>query len=913
VSDNKASFALAANLEIAGHDFTGIIGYVEVEGVAVSARWISNDQELTFLSLAESLGFNYMPSIGMLEAQLVGAEFTYHDNSKCVTISVELEPAKITLKGSNGSFGLQLIFAGENGETFSLSDLPILGSMLSSNDYIQLKKLAVTCENGKSSFNAVGKFSFLNSEISFESDKNPTTISSSTDANPTTTSLSTDVNESKDGIKWIEINKTISIIRLGRVGVAFKDGKVNIYIDGGFSVSLLTADFLGLRLGIPIPIEGGTFDFGLSGLLISLNKPPISITGGLYKVPEDAVLYNGMLNLKFNDFNIAAIGSYGEITDKETGEKSPSLFIYAALLTPLGGPGCFYITGIALGFGINRTIKMPSLHDVPKFPLVQLVMGTGSLKADDESSQALAALSDHIKPSQDDYFAAIGVKFTSYSIATSFALLVVEFGNKLRISLLGQSVITMPPNLPKDKKPIMYAELALRAILDFDVGYFEVMAALTNESYILDGRCKLTGGFVFAMWTKGDRAGDFIISLGGCHHPLFASKKHLYPSADKLGINWAINDNLTLKGQGYFAVTHSCVMAGCDIAINYCADNLKAWLNAYASFYMLWKPLHYDIRVGIKIGVSYTIKIWFIKATIKVELGASLHLWGPEFSGTATINLYLFSFTIKFGANALQSPPPINWNEFRQSFLPKELPQEHGQKMLGEGAPTCRIQFTDGILSEGRDVKDNNTVFISPQEFRIVIRTDIPSTSVKFQGITVKSNSQFGIAPMHLTEVGCEQTIVIRTTNGSGELNQGAFEHVLLCENVSAALWGKNPGPISDPIKNQIIGMEIRIKPLNLSESFSTYNIKDLAELILREGKGWGKDDVISEPKEPKYMDKPDKEKLEKQVKQLNEIFEHLLPEPRYAENGIYDAPMDYFWATPQIRETGVKYSAQRN
>ena len=48
-----------------------------------------------------------------------------------------------------------------------------------------------------------------------------------------------------------------------------------------------------------------------------------------------------------------------------------------------------------------------------------------------------------------------------------------------------------------------------------------------------------------------------------------------------------------------------------------------------------------------------------------------MHLWGPDFSGTAKIDLSVISFTIAFGAGASQAPEPLKeWSNFQQSFLP---------------------------------------------------------------------------------------------------------------------------------------------------------------------------------------------------------------------------------------------------
>ena len=57
---------------------------------------------------------------------------------------------------------------------------------------------------------------------------------------------------------------------------------------------------------------------------------------------------------------------------------------------------------------------------------------------------------------------------------------------------------------------------------------------------------------------------------------------------------------------------------------------------------------------------------------LKASLGADLHIWGPEFGGTARIKVFLFSFTIKFGDQGSQLPQAIPWSDFRGSFLPAD-------------------------------------------------------------------------------------------------------------------------------------------------------------------------------------------------------------------------------------------------
>ena len=73
--------------------------------------------------------------------------------------------------------------------------------------------------------------------------------------------------------------------------------------------------------------------------------------------------YNGVALLKMQELSLSAIGSYAYVNGK------PSLFIYAALNYPLGGPPFFFVTGVSMGFGYNRALKMPSVSKVLEFPV----------------------------------------------------------------------------------------------------------------------------------------------------------------------------------------------------------------------------------------------------------------------------------------------------------------------------------------------------------------------------------------------------------------------------------------------------------------------------------------------------------------------------------------------------------------
>ena len=91
---------------------------------------------------------------------------------------------------------------------------------------------------------------------------------------------------------------------------------------------------------------------------------------------------------------------------------------------------------------------------------------------------------------------AAGIKFTTFELINSNALIVVSFGTYLEIDLLGTSTIKLPQAGPA----FAYAELDLEVVIAPDEGVFKASLILSAESFVLDPKCRLTGGFAFYVW-----------------------------------------------------------------------------------------------------------------------------------------------------------------------------------------------------------------------------------------------------------------------------------------------------------------------------------------------------------------------------------------------------------------------------
>src|SRR5581483_2539289 len=258
-------------------------------------------------------------------------------------------------------------------------------------------------------------------------------------------------------------------------------------------------------------------------------------------------------------------------------------------------------------------------------------------------------------------------RFTIASAVDCFALVVVQFGNEFEFTLLGLARFRKPNDL--SAKPICYVEMQILMTIKPSEGSFKLQALLTSNSWIINEDCKLTGGFAVFVWFDGPHKDDFIVTLGG-YHPRFRRPDH-YPLVPRLGLNWPVNDNLSIKGGVYLAFTSSCVMLGAKLEATFHSGRVSAWFTAYLDVIVAWSPLHFEVDIG----VSLRVEAAFTVTTLKVMISATVQMWGPPVGGLARVNLTLLSFDIplevSFGKSREEAKPKLidSWAQFCRSFL----------------------------------------------------------------------------------------------------------------------------------------------------------------------------------------------------------------------------------------------------
>jgi hypothetical protein len=561
----------------------------------------------------------------------------------------------------------------------------------------------------------------------------------------------------KADLVWFPIQRRFGPLNCKKVGVKVEasqtsDPTLGVVFDGGVSLGPLDLqlDQLSVNAHLKRAWDVTDYELDLKGLSVSFSTESVQLSGGLVKNTDgSATTYDGEALLRFQDMTIAALGSYGSLQGGGT-----SLFIFAMLNRPIGGPAFFYVTGLSAGFGYNRGLKIPALADVRKFPLLAGLTDSSQIGGSDPKPKtALAALRDGgwVPPERGSYWLAAGVQFSTFEVIKTNALLVITFGNEFAITVIGHSTLKQP----QSGRTYVYAEMDFLAVFRPSEGELKASAVLGPGSYVLTPDAKLTGGFAFYSWF-GDNphSGDFVYTVGG-YHPAFNVPAH-YPKVPRLGINWQVSDHLSMIGEAYYAITPTAMMAGCALQITFEDGPLKAWLKAKADLILFWKPFYLMADASISVGVSFHINVWFVDTTLSVEIGAEFHLWGPPIGGSVYVDWSIISFTIRFGSDR-QPPPELNWNQFKE-MLPTKPPQRPAPRELRATSPPDEealasnpapspqaaylyVNANDGLLRVHTE-PNLSLWLVRPGSFQFTTGSAVPASQIQVNDYTVPNVEQ---------------------------------------------------------------------------------------------------------------------------------------------------------------------------
>ncbi|MEU8547141.1 DUF6603 domain-containing protein [Streptomyces roseoverticillatus] len=607
---------------------------------------------------------------------------------------------------------------------------------------------------------------------------------------------------------WVDIGRSFGPLHLQRIGAGFDSGKVLVMFDASMGAAGFTLGVTGL--GIALDLDTMSAEPRLQGLSVDLRRNPLHIAGALVNrqpPPEHyKVLVEGMLVVEMPRFGALALGAYQRRDDGMT-----SFFAFGRLKGTFGGPPPFRVTGFALGFGYNSSVRVPEQAEISGFPLVAGL--DGDLPDDPLKTLPLltGGASPWVSPAEGQIWLAGGIDFTSFEFVQARVLLLLEAGNALTLALIGRADASFPR---KGTKKYARIGVDLRIVYQSARGELAATAQLV-DSYVIDPSCVLTGGFAFYSWFgPSPHAGDFVLTVGG-YHPDYKPVPSHYPLVPRLGFTWSLGSAVTVSGGAYFALTPNAVMAGGSLDVRYKAGNVEAWLTAQANLLIQWAPLHF--RAGISVRVGARVKLLF---TVSGELGASLDLWGPPTGGTVTAKFVFIKVTVKFGADP-SGPAALTWDEFRGQLLPPQAP-------LTAHAITGLLTDPDAdpVLRAARIEAGEEPWLADPSGFSFAVSTVVPTARARFNTRDPEGGGTVDIRPMKtkgidgLLHVTVEYSNTRRRQVASWRSlpNEDKWQIDAEHGTVPFALWGDPDVPQDktlgqDPLLDHLTGLRITVPP----------------------------------------------------------------------------------------------------
>lgn len=853
----SCSIQLAGALAIGQESFALALDLGTADSL-LSASWTSTGSPLKFSDIASALGWTDVPTIPPdLDLALTGASFSYDFTAGSLVLtaqsSVDSQQASAALvAGKNAAqtdWGFLFGMVVGLDLQVDLTDIPLVGNLVpAGEDTLALKNLRMIAAttvlpvytatdelkailggvvNSGLVLTAdlqVGSAQMESFSVRLGGSNNGNSSSASSHGAPAAALAPASggaptTAQPGPQATWVNVQRAFGPVQINRVGFTMTThSQVAILLDAGVTLGGLGIGLTGLEAEMPLKAPFIP-SFDLAGLQVQFHAATFSIVGGLTKVPDRTPIeYTGVLSLTMGSFGATAFGSYTTVGGQ------PSLFAFVFVDVPLGGPAFCFVTGMAGGFGYNRSLQLPTISSVALYPLVQGAMGT--LNADQTQTQ----LETFIHSTQNEDWFAAGVRFTSFEMVKSFALITVAFGTNVEIALMGESTLTIPVSTvetPQD--PVAEADLLVLVDVQVTNGVVAVNAQLSSSSYVFSRAAQLTGGFAFYVWfNPSPYAGDFVVTLGGYNR--YFQPPSYYPQVPLLGLNWQISSELTVKGGLYFALTPSAIMAGGGLSATWHSGWIKAWFDAQADFLIRFKPFTYLIDISISIGVSVRINLWVTSFTVTVHVGVDLTLWGPPFGGVAKIDLWIVSFTLSFGSNAPPSGGNIHWKEFRDSFLPPaKNARATGQpralaaramSVVQDASPTptnsvIAITAPAGIVSTFTNEQNETVWSVSAGALQLVIGTQVPSTAATVSpATTIQSGvpwvTQLGVGPMGAGPGTLASTLAI-TIDRDDSVDDDDWTASALLGNVPSGLWSNTTNQMQThgTVANALVGVTL--------------------------------------------------------------------------------------------------------
>ncbi len=610
---------------------------------------------------------------------------------------------------------------------------------------------------------------------------------------------------SGDGPWFLPIQRAFGPVYLDQIGlgVAYQQGvtprqmeAISLYLDAQVSLMGLSAAVDKLRLTYHVTrpfFDSSSWEIDVDGFAIASSIGGLSLAGGLRKftlqAPLSGVEYLGMLKIGFGSYGLNVYGGYAQPVTT-SGSSFASFFAFGVLHAPIGGPPAFFITGIGIGFGINRELRPPLIETLHQHPFMLALRALGPAP---EPMKQLSDMRALVPPAQGTYWVAAGISFTSFVLITGEILVTVQFGDGLEICILGVARAQLPTPIVT----LVSVELALLARFSTKEGVLIVQAQLTENSWLLHESVRLTGGFAFATWWKGPNSGQFVVTIGG-YHPRFHHDG--YPVVPRVGLRWSPISNISVVGETYFALCSEALMAGVHIEVAAKFGPARARLAIGCDGIVFFDPFWFSVRVYATVEIGLRIKILWGTINIELNFGVDVEVTGPPLFCKGHFSVYGIKIPFQFGDEGDPAERALNAGAFADKYLRAGADAQVIQASVVRGGLVAGKSPSGGV-AKPPDGSAENPFRVVPEFILTFVTTapnergvlgQVPGADVKTVDVPIPG---LGVAPMYSATLDAVFTMTVASLDGQ------AFEldGIALSERppvaFPAGVWGPAPNP----------------------------------------------------------------------------------------------------------------------
>ncbi|WP_420863494.1 DUF6603 domain-containing protein [Algirhabdus cladophorae] len=432
--------------------------------------------------------------------------------------------------------------------------------------------------------------------------------------------------------------------------IGLRPGGPGVSLSGGLDVAANIGPLFARLEGL-----GAAYDLDLTDLSKALDARPSFMApsgaaftidlsaikgGGAVSRDRDTGRYSGALALELPSFGLHAFG----LVDTGGGDYSMLLFVGSSFAPIPIGFG-FTLNGVGGLMGLHRDVDVEALFASVRTGGAQRLLAPEDPVRDAQALVAEAATIFPAKRGQYVFGPTVKLGWGSPKELVSLDLaLAITLPEPLRIILIG----TLKAALPDERVSILKLNVDVAGVLDLSASRFDMEGRIHDSSIQL---IPIEGGF--ALLSAWGRSREFAFSVGGLH-PAFPVPAG-FPDLTRLGANLSKSSALTLRLQGYLAVTSNSIQLGArvDLAAKAAGFGVAADLSFDAL--LILDPFRLDLAISagasIKSGSS---------TIASLRLKGRLQGPGPwQIEGTATLEILFFDVDIRVSKSFGSSADPL--------------------------------------------------------------------------------------------------------------------------------------------------------------------------------------------------------------------------------------------------------------